>query len=87
MATFEAKVEAALEEKHLKVEGAVTRGFRIPKSLAERWDFALKVAETVDGCERMEERVEVLTATYLGSPSGKKGKTREQRFYELEKGE
>jgi len=80
---FEAKAMGEAVERGTAQEEIERRGFAGPTSLIKQWDLALKVAETVDGAKRLEDRVEAIIATYLNSDSQQKGKSKLQRYQEV----
>ncbi len=83
---FKAKAVAAAEEAGTVQEEIQRRGFPGPKSLVEKWDLALKVAETVDGARRIDERVDAIVSAYLNGQGGRPGKSRLQQYEELVSG-
>src|SRR5579885_1750422 len=82
VAEFERRAKARAEDVGTVQEEIERRGFAGPRSLVEQYDLALKVAEAVDGAVRMEERIEIIVATYLNSDS-RGGKTRLQLYQDI----
>lgn len=80
---FEAKAIGEATERGTVQEEIERRGFAGPKSLIAQWDLALKVAETVDGARRLEDRVEAIVAAYLNANSQQPGKSKLQRYHEV----
>lgn len=77
---FEEKARKEAQKAGTEWEYSVRRGFALPKSLADKWDMALRVAEAVDGAARMDERIEAIVSCYLDSPSEMPGKSKQQAF-------
>ena len=82
VAAFEKRVTKKSEDMGQHVEEEIPRGFKIPKTVADNWDLALKVAMVVDACATMDKRVEIILATYLNSASEVPDKSRLQLFHD-----
>jgi hypothetical protein len=76
IAKFTEFAEKKSQEMGLAIERREPRGFNVPKSVADNWDLALRVAQFVDGCESLEQRIEAIVANYLNSESEVAGKSR-----------
>jgi hypothetical protein len=83
VADFEKRATAEAEDFGTIQEQIERRGFAGPTSLIEQWDLALKVAEAVEGAQKLEARIETIVACYLNSDSQTEGRTKLQRYHEL----
>lgn len=82
IAPFARFVEEKSETMGMAVESDESRGFRVSRSVADKWDEALRVAKLIDGCETMEKMIETIVANYLNSESEVAGKSRLQVYLE-----
>lgn len=88
IADFEAKVEKELVRRGAEPEATVPVSLgQLPTGVAEKLRLALKVAEEVDGAKNKAEAVEAIAANYLNAASDEPGKSKLQRYYELEAAE
>jgi hypothetical protein len=83
VADFCAHVRAEAKEVGTVVEEMHRRGFIGPASLIKNWDLAMRVAESIDGANSMESRIDAIIANYLNSESGVAGKSKLQRYEEI----
>jgi hypothetical protein len=68
------------EEIGMHVEDLERRGFKVSKSVADNWDLALRIAETVDGCTVFEKRIEAIVSNYINAESEIEGKSKLQVY-------
>lgn len=80
---FQEKAQKSSDEEGRHVEILDHRGFSASRSIIKNWDLALRIAETLDGADTMERRVEAIVSNYLNSPSEKEGKNKLQAYEEL----
>jgi hypothetical protein len=70
------------KESETKAEEILRRGFAGPKSLIEKWDLAMKVAEFIDHAEGQEAKIEAVVTEYLNGAYEEEGKSRLQAYEE-----
>jgi len=84
VATFEKIVTQKSDEICMHIEERGVRSFSAGKSSLEKWDLAMKIAESVEGCQDAETRVEAVCAAYINSASREVGKTKQDLYWEYD---